>query len=100
MRGHIWNSPFEERRLNTLRENQICQKVNQNVNQERAARPHVRPPAAHPDTINLMTGFFPPKTWLKMQTLVWVYMYMKWIHSIHITKALTHKAPPIIQGFH
>ena len=30
---------FEERRLNTLRENRICQKVNLNVNQERAARP-------------------------------------------------------------
>ena len=24
---------FEERRLNTLRENQICQKINLNVNQ-------------------------------------------------------------------
>ena len=34
---------FEERRLNTLRENLICQTVNQNVNQERAARqPHAR----------------------------------------------------------
>ena len=29
---------FEERRLNTLRENRICQKINQNINQERAAR--------------------------------------------------------------
>ena len=27
-----------EARLNTLRENWICKKVNQNVNQERAAR--------------------------------------------------------------
>ena len=32
---------FEEPRLNTLRENRICQKVNLNVNQERAARPPV-----------------------------------------------------------
>ena len=30
---------FEECRLNTLRENQICQNVNRNVNQESAARP-------------------------------------------------------------
>ena len=30
---------FEARRLNTLRENLICKKVNQNVNQEHAARP-------------------------------------------------------------
>ena len=29
---------FEEGRLNTLRENQICKKVNQNVIQERVAR--------------------------------------------------------------
>ena len=29
---------FEARRLNALRENQICKEVNQNVNQERAAR--------------------------------------------------------------
>ena len=29
---------FEERRLNTLRENQICKMVNQKVNQECAAR--------------------------------------------------------------
>ena len=33
---------FEEHRLTTLRENLICKKVNQNVNQERAAHP---PPA-------------------------------------------------------
>ena len=33
---------FETRRLNTLRENWICKKVNQNINQERAA-----PTAAH-----------------------------------------------------
>ena len=33
---------FEERRLNTLRENRICKKVNLNVNQERAARPPAR----------------------------------------------------------
>ena len=30
---------FEEGRLNTLQENWICKKVNQNVNQELAARP-------------------------------------------------------------
>ena len=30
---------FEEPRLNILRENQICKKVNQKVNQERATRP-------------------------------------------------------------
>ena len=30
---------FEERRLNTLRENQICQKVYQNVNRPRMRRP-------------------------------------------------------------
>ena len=35
---------FEERRLNNLRENQICQKVNQNVYQECAAR---LPPGQH-----------------------------------------------------
>ena len=40
---------FEERRLNTLRENLICKKVNQNVNQEYTARP---------DNINLITDFF------------------------------------------
>ena len=40
---------FEERRLNTLWENRICQKVNLNVNQERAARP---------DITNLIAGFF------------------------------------------
>ena len=32
---------FEVRRLNTLRENRICKKVNPNVNQERTAH---RPP--------------------------------------------------------
>ena len=47
---------FEERRLYTLRENRICQKVNQNVNQERAVRPAIT---------NLITGFFLPKTRLK-----------------------------------
>ena len=47
---------FEERRLNTLRENQICKKVNQNVNQESAARP---------DNTNLITGFFLRKTRVK-----------------------------------
>ena len=34
---------FEERRFNTLRENRICQTVNQNVNQEHTAGP---PPTA------------------------------------------------------
>ena len=47
---------FKERRLNTLREIQICQKVNQNVNQERAACL---------DITNLITGFFLRKTRLR-----------------------------------
>ena len=38
---------FEERRLNTLRENRICQKGNQNVKQERTAR-HPPPNARRP----------------------------------------------------
>ena len=46
---------FEERRLNTLQENRICQKVNLNVNQKRAIRPA---PAVRPDITNLITGFF------------------------------------------
>ena len=50
---------FEERRLNILRENRICQKVNQNVNQERAARP---PPATCPDITYLLSGLFLRKT--------------------------------------
>ena len=37
---------FEERRLSILRKNRICQKVNQNVNQDCAARP---------DNTNLIT---------------------------------------------
>ena len=49
---------FEERRLNTLRENQICKKVNQNANQERAARR----PTAHPDNPILIKRFFLRKT--------------------------------------
>ena len=44
---------FEERRLNTLRENWICKKVNQNVNQERAAR---RPPARRPPRHHLFNN--------------------------------------------
>ena len=48
---------FEERRLNILQENQICQKVNLNVNQECAACP---------DITNLITGFFLRKTRQKL----------------------------------
>ena len=48
---------FEERRLNTLRENRICKKVNQNANQEHAARPH---------NPILITGIFVRKTPLKI----------------------------------
>ena len=33
---------FEAGSLNTLLKNRICKKVNQNVNQERAARPPAR----------------------------------------------------------
>ena len=59
---------FESRRLNTLRENRICKKVNQNVNQERAARP---------DNPFLITGqpffnnrIFSSKTGLKTKSAV------------------------------
>ena len=47
---------FEEHRLNTLRGNRICQKVNLNVNQERAACP---------DVTYLITRFFLQKILLK-----------------------------------
>ena len=48
---------FEAHRLNTLRENRICKKANQKVNQECAARP---------DNPILITGFFLRKTRLKI----------------------------------
>ena len=53
---------FEARRLNALRENGICRKVNQNVKQERAACP---------DNTILITRFFLRKTRLKMKVLEW-----------------------------
>ena len=53
---------FEARRLNALRENGICKKVNINVNQERAACL---------DNPILITRFFLRKTWLKMKVLEW-----------------------------
>ena len=48
---------FKASRLNILRENQICKKVNQNINQERTARPPGQP------YFNNQIFYF--ETWLK-----------------------------------
>ena len=58
MKAEILKKPcvkFEARRLNTLRENRICKKVNQNVNQECAVRP---------GQLYLNYRIFLRKTWL------------------------------------